>query len=67
MVNFLPLLQEILRTAELYSPFTTTEDEVMNNELVGGLISNVSNLELPNLFSTKENAASNTELFSRFQ
>ena len=34
--------QEILRTAELYSPFTTTEEDVMNNELVGGLMSNVS-------------------------
>lgn len=38
--------QEILRTAELYSPFTTTEEDVMNNELVGGLMSNVSALLL---------------------
>lgn len=34
--------KEILRTAELYSPFTTTEEDPMNNELVGGLMSNVS-------------------------
>jgi len=35
-------LQEILRQAELYSPFTSTEEDVMSNELVGGLMSNVS-------------------------
>lgn len=40
VVQALDRVLEILRTAELYSPFTTTEDEVMNNELVGGLISN---------------------------
>ncbi|XP_068726198.1 high affinity cAMP-specific and IBMX-insensitive 3',5'-cyclic phosphodiesterase 8B-like isoform X1 [Montipora capricornis] len=40
VVQALDRVLEILRTAELYSPFTTTEDEVMTNELVGGLISN---------------------------
>ena len=40
--------QEILRTAELYSPFTTTEEDPMNNELVGGLMSNVSALDCDN-------------------
>ncbi|XP_044179866.1 high affinity cAMP-specific and IBMX-insensitive 3',5'-cyclic phosphodiesterase 8A-like isoform X2 [Acropora millepora] len=40
VVQALDRVLEILRTAELYSPFTTTEDERMTNELVGGLISN---------------------------
>lgn len=40
-------LQEILRTAELYSPVfaghnATDADDVMANDLVGGLMSNVS-------------------------
>lgn len=39
--------QEILRSAELYSPVfaghnITDADDVMNNDLVGGLMSNVS-------------------------
>ncbi|XP_078379663.1 high affinity cAMP-specific and IBMX-insensitive 3',5'-cyclic phosphodiesterase 8A-like isoform X6 [Oculina patagonica] len=40
VVQALDRVLEILRTAELYSPFTTTEEDVMNNELVGGLMSN---------------------------
>lgn len=42
--------QEILRTAELYSPFTTTEEDMMTNELVGGLMSNVSFIHSSNSF-----------------
>ncbi|KAJ7385255.1 High affinity cAMP-specific and IBMX-insensitive 3',5'-cyclic phosphodiesterase 8B [Desmophyllum pertusum] len=40
VVQALDRVLEILRTAELYSPFTTTEEDVMTNELVGGLMSN---------------------------
>ncbi|CAH3038306.1 unnamed protein product, partial [Pocillopora meandrina] len=40
VVQALDRVLEILRTAELYSPFTTTEEDMMTNELVGGLMSN---------------------------
>lgn len=40
VVHALDRVLEILRQAELYSPFTSTEEDVMSNELVGGLMSN---------------------------